>query len=193
MFTIKRSGEKGDTLIEVLVAMSILGLIVVGTLSIMNRGAAQMYDSLEKSEVRLLLNRQTESLVYARDQYLRSQSGVVLSNAYDQAAAAVWEKVREQPSLTSIPAPSDECANPEEAFFVGINYDIGRVDWGSALTSNIADGFPSPGNGIWIQKIDSDASTEQPYKDFYVRACWVQNSSTATQVMSTVVRLYDKK
>lgn len=186
-----RSLERGDTLLEVLVAITVLGVVVVGAFSLMNRGVAQMYDSMEKSEVRLLLNRQIEALTYARDQYLRAQSGTRLTTAYDQAAEQVWENVRSAPSLDDVP-PLEGC-DGARAFWLETSTEsatAGQLTFNTTIGSAVADTFPSPGNGIWVQKIDSSASV--PYKDLYIRACWVQTSSPQTQVLSTVVRLYDK-
>jgi prepilin-type N-terminal cleavage/methylation domain-containing protein len=191
MLAVKRATERGDTLIEVLVAVSVFGVIVVGAFSLMSRGVAQMYDSMERSEVRLLLNQQTEALTYARDQYLISQSGGLLTTEYDKAAERVWQGVESEFSQSSVPAVNDGCTNPDYAFYTVIDNN-GYLQRSTTVLSGVASGFPSPGNGIWMQKIDSSPGAKIPYKDFYIRACWVQNSSSQTQVLSTVVRLYDR-
>ena len=54
--------ERGDTIIEVILACSILALITVAGFSIMQRASASAYDALERSQVRLELNRQNELL-----------------------------------------------------------------------------------------------------------------------------------
>lgn len=193
----KRAAEKGDTLVEVLVAITVLSIVMVGAFSLMNRGVAQMYDSMEKSEVRLLLNRQIESLTYARDQYLLSQLDSGTLNSYDQAALAVWTQLKTAGySTATIPALDLCTGTPQNAFWIvpdaSNRLSVVSSNTSGALTSVTADGFPAPGDGIWIQKIDSLASAQVPYKDFYIRACWRQNSSPKTQVLSTVVRLYDR-
>lgn len=186
----RRTPQSGDTLIEVLVAIAVFGVVIVGAFSLMNRGIAQMYDSMEKSEVRLLLNRQIEALTYARDEYNRSSAGSLLTTTYDQAAMRTWQAVRGQHSVESIPDVTGGCSTPEHAFFITTD-ETGALALTNHITTAIADEFPSPGNGIWVQKIDSDTTTPQPYKDFYIRACWMQNTNSMTQVLSSVVRLYD--
>jgi len=191
MSAIKHSTERGDTLIEVLVAVSVFGVIVVGAFSLMSRGVAQMYDSMERSEVRLLLNEQVEALTYARDQHLVSQSGGLLATQYDIEADRAWQGVEAEFPQASVPALNAGCDDQENAFLLLID-GSGYIQHSNTILSPIADGFPSPGNGIWMQKIDSDASAKVPYIDFYIRACWTQTSNPQTQVLSTVVRLYDR-
>lgn len=189
----KHSSQRGDTLIEVLLAITVFGVAVVGAFSLMNRGVTQMYDSMEKSEVRLLLNRQTESLTYARDQYLHRLSGIALTNQHDIAAADLWVALSAIDPVDDVPA-LDNCSNTHNAFSIDRTVDASGdvyISLNSSVTG-LASDFPSPGDGIWMQKIESDATALVPYKDFYVRACWIQASSSQQQVLSTVVRLYDR-
>lgn len=193
--TKRRRSERGDTLIEVLVAISVMGIATVGTFSLMNKGLSQMYDTMERAEVRMLLNRQIESLTYARDQYLRSPSGEGLAT-YDRAARDLWAYIK-SPAVSSLDAVPDlnSCAvaNANSVFSVTMNADgsLGHVSGAAILP--IGSGFPAAGDGIWVQKIYKNSTEAQvPYTDFYIRACWMQNNSSVTQVASTIVRLYDK-
>jgi prepilin-type N-terminal cleavage/methylation domain-containing protein len=182
----KRTDERGDTLVEVLVAISVLAIVIVGAFSLMNKGVAQVYDNMERAEVRLLINRQTESLTYARDQHLRSLNGEVL-DAYDAAAAIAWNNIIAQPAL-STPPDLNNCVS-SDAFSLKRN-TTDELEFSGSVSNDVAGGFPTPGDGLWIQKMQSSAGV--PYKDFYIRACWNQNTSIQTQVISTIVRLYDR-
>ena len=184
----KPSRERGDTLIEVLVAISVFAVVVVGAFALMNRGVAQMYDSMEKAQVRMLLNGQIETLTYARDQYLRSQS-MPLTTQQDQRAKQTWDWIKAQTD-TPVAVPGlTSCTPSGSAFF--ILTDNNGMTPSSTVTNTVAAGFPSAGNGIWIQQMPSSGSVTPSYVDFYIRACWAQNSNNQTQVLSTVVRLYD--
>lgn len=197
---VKNTSERGDTLIEVLVAISVFGIIVVGTFSLMNRGASQMYDSMERSEVRLLLNGQTELLTYARDEYFQSldPEASTSMDTYDTAAKTVWNPgIRNNvTNLTGVPS-LEGCSSDNDAtnaFWLTTETN-GTISIKSRADSpfvSSATGFPSPGNGIWIQKIHSPGGVAVPYVDFYIRACWMPTSSSQTQVLSTIVRLYDQ-
>lgn len=184
----KRNNERGDTLIEVLVAISVFGIVVVGAFALMNRGVTQMYDSMEKAQVRMLLNSQTEALTYARDQYLRSES-MVLVTPQDQRAKSAWDGIKNAMDTPTTAPGLDSCTPSDSAF--SLQLDASGMSRSSTITSAVADGFPSAGNGIWIEEIPSAASVTPSFIDFYIKACWLQNSSAQTQVLSTVVRLYD--
>lgn len=184
----RRGSERGDTLVEVLVALSVMGIAVVGTMSLMNRGVTQMYDTMERSEVRLLLDRQVESLTYARDQYIWSLSGGTLTG-HDANAKDLWEdQVRTIPSVDTVPELNN-CSDTSRAFVITTDTD-GNLS-ATTTVQAVASGFPAPGDGIWMQKMHN-GTVPVRYTDFYIRACWRQASSPATQVVSTVVRLYDK-
>ncbi len=191
--SLKKSTQAGDTLVEVLVAVAVLAVVLVGTFSLMNKGVTQMYDSMERSEVRLLLDRQTEALSYARDEFFIRDSGDTSGYVVNVAAANAWQTIRTEalvPSLSTVPALEDGCSTTTGAF--AITRDGSNNLAISAITQAKATGFPSPGDGIWIQKISSPTGLLVPYKDFYIRACWWPTGSLNMQVMSTVVRLYDK-
>ena len=191
--------SRGDTLIEVMMAISIMAIVVVGTFSVMNKGLANMYDSLEVSEVQQLINRQAESLRYARDQYLARKNGHTLS-ASDNEAADVWVNslgnasgVGNWSGETAVPR-MDNCDVTTNAFFIqrsagGASIAVGTNN--SFGFKAVAAGFPSPGNGIWIQRTSTAAGV--PYKDFFIRACWESvGGGDEKQVLSTIVRLYDQ-
>lgn len=190
--------ERGDTLVEVLVAIAVFGVVIVGAFSLMNKSVAQMYDSMERSEVRLLLNRQIEALTYARDEYFLAADAGFVADSFDTAARDAWSALQTASTYTintGVPA-LDSCnvTNPQNTFWLDTSSGVVTLHSGnSGAVVVTAGGFPSPGDGIWIQKIDGTAASAViPYKDFYIRACWKKTSSSQTQTLSTVVRLYDK-
>lgn len=189
----QRNRQAGDTLVEAMVAISVLAVVLVSTFSLLSRGVAQMYDSMERSEVRMLLDRQTESLNYARDQYLQQVAGKTLAGG-DLAAANAWASLKNEttyPSVTTVPSMESGCSDKTNAFYMTRDGGNNIVVSNSITGSGLASGFPAPGDGIWMQKI-AESTNPVPYKDFFVRACWQSTGSTQIQVMSTVVRLYDR-
>lgn len=181
--SVRKNMQRGDTLIEVLMAISITGIVIVSSISVMNKGVASMYDSMERIEVRQLMNRQIETLIYARDQYAAKLAG---STDVDGNASNIWDSMAATPNQTSVPAV-DNC-NPKDAFATDKHGTSGNIIFIPA-GNGIAGGFPKPGDGLWVQKI-SNSTIPVKYVDFYVRACWQPTSSQVTQVLSSVVRLY---
>lgn len=189
MHTIKEHNrERGDTLIEVLVAVSVFGVVVVGAFALMNKGVTQMYDSMEKSQVRMLLNGQVEALTYARDQYMRAQT-TALTTDTDKRAKNTWEGIKGALDTPTTPPALANCSPSDSAFSIVMS-DTG-MSRSTSIQAAVAEDFPSPGKGIWIEEIPSNGAITPSFIDFYVKACWLQNSSSQTQVLSTVVRLYD--
>jgi Tfp pilus assembly protein PilV len=181
--------ENGDTLVEVLLAMAVLGIAMVGVFAMMNRGVTEMYDSMERTQVRGLIDQQIETLIYARDQSLRdgSAEGIANMTVQDKAAATAWGTLKSAPSST--PSGIEDCS-AQNAFYMNQNA-YGHVILTSSVISATSNGFPSAGDGVWVQK-NNGASGGVSYVDLYVRACWGQNSAPGTRVLSSVVRLYDK-
>lgn len=182
--------ERGDTLIEALIALSVLAIISVGSFSLMSRGVAQTYDSMERAQVRMLMNSQAEVLNYMRDEYIKSEkAGTGQAVQYNPAVAKAWSDSIRNTTTTLSEAPSLSNCTPTNAFWV-IDSKGGNIGYNSAGIEGISGEFPSPGDGIWIQKVVNNTGP-QHYIDFFIRACWRQNSNAQTQVLSTVVRLYD--
>lgn len=183
--------ERGDTLIEVLMAMAILALVFVSTFSVLSKGVSLMYGSMERVEVRQALNQQVESLQYARDAYLQSQTPAAATMTdQDKAAATVWKTVRDAtwaPDMLTIPELNDCSAS--NAFY--ITQQSGTLTAVNTIDHALADGFPSVGNGIWVQRLSSPLTAKVAYKDYYVKACWQPDASGVQQALSSVVRLYD--
>lgn len=178
--------QRGDTIIEVILASTILSLITVSSFAIMQRASASAYDALERSTVRLQLNGQAELLNYFRDVHNKA----VADGVTPTGQAAVWNTISGS-ALNNTTAPALNACSPPGGttpFYLERN---GTVEYRAVVGSvSTAAGLPSPGNGIWITRVDPGSAPARNYHDFYIMACW---SSTVggTQNMSSVVRLYD--
>ena len=197
----RHTKERGDTLVEVLVALSVLAIVLVGIFSLMNKGVARVYDSMERVEVRAVIDRQIESLIYARDEYIKSLTAGSSANVYDTAAANAWRNIRNNSWVNRVSSVTavDQCYStspPSQAFFIDRATAIGgenvivakRLDPGQ---KGVALNFPEPGKGLWIQK-RVDSTSPVPYIDLYIKACWPSTENGSTQYISSIVRLYDK-
>src|SRR5688572_22723676 len=75
--------QRGDTLVEVLMSLVVLSMVIVGAVTLMNRGLQSAQIALEHSQARQEVNRQLELLRYLRDQYsinAASTDGVTWNN-----------------------------------------------------------------------------------------------------------------
>lgn len=178
--------ERGDTIIEVILASAMLALITVSSFAIMQRASSSSYDAMERSIIRLRITGQVELINYFRDQYISAQINKV------PVASTPGQGWVTMTSVPTSPAPSLEtCAAPAGAFYLN-RTTSGTIQY-QVATSGItaATGMPSPGKGLWISRVDASSNApKKKYQEFYVVACWPTTTS-GEQRMSSVVRLYD--
>ena len=193
--------QKGDTLVEVLLAMAVFAVVMMIGLSAMNNGMSRALASLQLTMARNTMDSQAEALRFANAAYIsefRSDGGAVTS-----AAARVW-----QDQLTAgaqgTATPLDACDRGLSAFVLSrsdLSYHgrdtiinavtYPRIAYGTDADSNaITDPSASyrRSEGIWVEKVHR-ANTN--YYDFHIRACWSAPGSNVNTTLGTIVRLYD--
>lgn len=204
-----RQKERGDTIIEVLFAVTVFALVAVGSMSIMNQGTAAAQRALEVTLVRQQIDAQAQALRYIHQAYVAAyqRGGPALSETADQ-----WRKMNEkgvaQASAFGVTAGNVCSSVPNGAFLV--NARQARM-WDSALT--IA---PPPGEslppyaqviynddssigsafGIWIEavpSVDTGEANTPGFVDFHIRACWDSAGSPVPSTLGTIVRLYEPR
>ncbi|MFZ1458682.1 MAG: hypothetical protein WAT17_02265 [Candidatus Saccharimonadales bacterium] len=197
--------ERGDTIIEVILACSILALITVAGFSIMQRASASAYDALERSQVRLELNRQNELLNYLRDAYITAEvTGQQIPASSDVGyatnPAAIWQRISDRlttnASDTGTAAPGlNTCTIPsssdKDSFYITRNGSNEVIVGTAAIVA--ATGLPEPGKGLWVKRVKPSGynamNAKRRYMDFYILSCW-QTTSAAIQYMSSIARIY---
>lgn len=197
--------KKGDTLIEVMFAVSVFAAIMVGGLALMNSGLAKTQGTLQLSMARNAIDSQAEALRYLNASYIANYPNVSSS-----ASATQWSNIATRASygrasnLQSCPANTSEF--PDGAFVIDTQsitrqegsrlrpastyprlvYSSGGVEVNDS--NLIADknrlNFRQA-EGIWIEPVRGDG-----YYDFHIRACWNAPGSNAPTTLGTIVRLY---
>jgi prepilin-type N-terminal cleavage/methylation domain-containing protein len=172
--------QAGDTLVEVLMAIVIISVIIVGAITVMNRGLTAAQIALEHSQVRLSVNGQIEMLRYARDEYVQSKNG---------PSASQWSAVIAATNQQPVNYDSGcGITSGKQAFFMTKGAaQVNRNNYTVATPATVA----TPGTGLWVESVASAAGIVPAYVDFVVRACWSGLGSTSQQRTVTAVRLYD--
>ncbi|RYC76094.1 PulJ/GspJ family protein [Candidatus Nanoperiomorbus periodonticus] len=193
----RNQAERGDTLVEVTVAMAVLGLMLAASLAVINRGLMGVSNAVERTSVRASLSSQAELLRYVFD------DPVTNKDVYDKILS------RTQPN-NNLGQNGCEIGN-NSGFYLSVNNKTGTppveihalnqadtVD----LTNNVY-GQPEAGDdkgnslGIWIEgdKHDGQKDGMPGYIDFYVRACWTPHAAQqpGSGRMESNVRVYYKK
>lgn len=183
------NSQRGDTIIEVILASAMLALVTVSTFAIMQRASSSAYDAMERSAVRLQLNGQIELLNYFRDSYSQA---AVNGDPITGTPAEMWQTIANNATTPPVSAPPtlETCAAPAGAFYISRSTS-GPAKYQILTNNTAATGLPVPGSGLWIAKISpTGAAPLKKYQEFYIVACW-PTTTAGEQRMSSVVRLYD--
>lgn len=199
---LKNLRQRGDTLIEVLFAVSIFAAVMVGTIVIMNQGIASAQNALEINLVRNQIDTQAELLRHLNNAKLTSigRDGTNESAEWDKLVGqgASTGNTSYQPSTEADPydqigsfADCQPDQLPNNAFFLnpkptggsGDNY-VQRKDkiveanvFAQVQPGDDSNDLPVA-NMLWIQPVAStrdSSNTLLPltnYYDFHIRACW---------------------
>lgn len=205
------SRQRGDTIIEVMIATAIASLTIMSILALMNRNLATIQLAVESTIVRQNIDSQSEILRFLKDEYLANRSS-------ESGYSAIWQDITDVKNRDNImieATPFGEC-NPREPtkafYFTQSGSGDEDVDISSISMRRVSSGFKDangingtdgdpfedvqafarPGEGLWIEPVISeDQSTRQTrYVDFHVRACWYPPYSGPTSTMGTIIRLY---
>ncbi len=197
--------RRGDTIIEVMLAITIFSMIAVGTLVLMNRSIGSIQTSLEVTLVRQQIDTQVELLRMVHSQ--AREAGLV--EAATNWAAITNTAVASVAPLSSLVSGGDCVAAPTGTTKFIINPETGRFNASAVFTKAGDATSPAPyamvrvsaigqvvAEGVWAQVIRGGSSDPtQPnypqYYDFHVRACWAGAEGSVPVTLGTITRIYD--
>jgi len=207
--------ERGDTIIEVLFAVTVFAMVAVGTLTIMNQGTATAQRSLEITLVRAQIDAQAEAIRYIHQAYVTSfQTG----GAAPTGTAAEWVKMTNKTTgkganqasafgqttgtvcPTTTPGERPFILNARAATILGTTPAM-TPPAGISLPPFAQVQYNNPPNaltvartyGIWIEAVPSTLANATGFVDFHIRACWESPGSAAPVTLGTIVRLYEPR
>ncbi len=208
--------QAGDTLIEVLFAITIFALIVVSALALMNQGTASAQRSLEMTLVRQEMDNQAETLRFLHEAYVTNYQTGYESNPNLTLTGPTGEfykiiqavKAAGIVSATPIEGIS-VCPTPPNGSFV-LNTRTGAVitnqtifttpaTYAQLVFDTITPNSLTASAGLWIEAVRSVPNTTDPaqaktgYIDFHIRACWDTVGASQPKSMGTIVRLYEPR
>jgi len=213
---LKRRLQRGDTLIEVLFAVSVFSFVVVSALTIMNQGTAASQRSLEITLVRQQVDAQAETLRFMHDAYVAAYQSHIVFNTTDAATspAEEWYKMMAAKGNVITAASAFESAAtcpaaPSGAFIVDPR-NVAFVTKANALQPSTnfsqvtyqSNGVFDSAKGLWVEAVRSTLSAEQAsdgaqsnagYVDFHIRACWESAGLPVASRTGTIVRLYEPR
>ena len=210
---LSRAHQRGDTLIEVLFAVTVFSLVVVGALSVMNQGTAASQRALEITLVRQQMDAQAETLRFLHDSYVAAYQPGLTYNTSDASTspAEEWYRIMSYVSASGITsatafAEQQRCAStaPTGSFIVNprIGQAMAPVSYQPAAIWPQLDynglGVMTGSSGMWVEAVRSGASSDPDqaragYVDFHIRACWDAPGLSNSMNLGTIVRLYEPR
>lgn len=205
-------GQRGDTIIEVLFAITVFAMVAVGSLSIMNQGTATAQRALEITLVRQQIDAQAEAIRYIHQAYVASyQKGA----ATPAGTAAQWPAMTSKTTGKGATSASefgqtdtDQCPAvlPGEKPFI-LNARTAKIASAPPAMSPPADGSLPPFSqilynddssinrayGLWVEAVPSVTLDGPGFVDFHIRACWIGPGTGAPMTLGTIVRLYEPR
>jgi type II secretory pathway pseudopilin PulG len=177
-FTTVRRNDGGDTLIEVIFAITVFSFIVVTAMSLMNQGAAAAQRSLEITTVRQQM-----------EEYYK-----VIQEATGRGEASKFG----DPKLCTTRDLKDFILNSRTAKLITTKIQPGVFKAAPiyAQITFITGNQVLNSEGIWIEGIRSDDSVDSTapgYIDYHIRACWDVPGSNLPMNLGTIVRLYEPR
>lgn len=192
--------DKGDTIIEVLFAVTIFSLVAIGGLSLMNQGTAMAQRSLEIGLVRQQIDQQADALKFLNQAY-------VADYGKRGSATTQWKTVIEDNAVDRAQdfnsvVRDGKCTLPSSAgrpFALDINKLLSQPKITPSVdTATYArvrqDNGTAHAEGIWIQAVRSPQQESRPgVYDFHIYACWATPGQEQPMTIGTIVRLYEPR
>lgn len=181
---------RGDTIIEVILAITVFSMVSVATITIMNQGTNAAQRALEITHVRQEIDAQAEALRAAQQ-------------AAAEGSFTAWNQIAQHGNTNTY---TDDSHCPRSSGDVSGAFIMdGRT--GQPYTSNwledinlassppyaqvLYDTGTPKSYGIWIERSFTEGGNVPDLYTFTVNACWQGAGLDHTLRLETVVRLYD--
>ncbi|MBC7868848.1 hypothetical protein H7X69_01550 [Candidatus Saccharibacteria bacterium] len=186
--------QTGDTLIEVLFAVTVFSLVAVGSLSIMNQGTATAQRSLEITLVRQEIDGQAEALRFIHDSYIAAYPNVVSGEVSGEWSKIIAKSIAQASAFGTCPA-----TRPAGAFI--LNTKTAKLEPDTKLTFAVPTysqlrynaSVLMSAEGLWVEAVAGPLGTSSRSIDFHIRACWQSSAQTTPMTLGTIVRLYEPR
>jgi len=185
--------ERGDTLIEVLIAITILSVAVVTAQAVMSYGQSIALRSVERTSTQGLINSQFSYVRYAKDRaatgddamwdaiIARANTNAVVSETCDANPANQYPRTETGMFFINEEVALDPPSGNIEDSVQGYTFN------GSPSRPRSPSDAPSPGDGIWLLARSGGGGS---YYDFYAKACWTSLVGPQMDQATSVLRLY---
>ena len=197
--------QRGDTIIEVMVAFAVFAMVAVGALTVMNQGTASAQNTLETTLVRQEIDKQAEMLRFLHQAYTSNPNDSTgPSSKFAKIIELTEDAGLSQPSTFGQACTQSLPGDANRRFVLRPDGDTlpssdikPIADLNVATSAPYAKVSPAVGStpitsyGIWVEPVlsNNDQDTNR-YIDFHVRACWDSAQGDVSRTLGTIIRLY---
>lgn len=187
------NSSKGDTIIEVLLAVTVFSVVAVAAMGIMNHGVAVAQQALETTQVKQQIDSQAEALRAAHQAKIQNDP-----------RKTIWEGLPVNTASSTAVNPSVCAPIPTGAFVMNprtgmkSTFNPQPMDADSPMPyagiwfANETDTTVKSTNGLWIEAKQYGAVEGiRGYREFRIRACWPVAGSSIPKTIETLVRLHE--
>lgn len=157
---ILRQNQRGDTLVEVLLATVIIAVVLSGAYALTNRATRLNQSAIERTTVSNIMSEQIEQIRGIR------------TSGYGMAA---WKEIETNKVRTTQPRFSTTDCSPtpgSQPFYVSRNKSLNDYNNAAMIVTYTTGNDMDPNDlfDVWIEAYYPAATSD--YIDFHVRACW---------------------
>lgn len=188
--------QRGDTIVEVVLAFAVFSLVSVGAMTVMGQGTNASQRALEITLVRQQIDAQAEALRAAHQAFTASTVGTgtqwrqfalanTASNTVTYTDSTTCPSNIDQVSNSFILDPRNGTFVTGTAWFQDINLRTSKP-YAQVETAGGVRAY-----GMWIEREFRDGGTLPDSFNFSIRACWYGAGLNVPLQLETVVRLYE--
>mgnify|MGYP007112974128 CR=1 FL=1 len=174
--------NKGDTIVEVPLATTVLSAILFTSWSIVNR-ASQI--SMAARQRVYMVDQLKEQAEIIESYYLNDDGKTAVSQGVFGAstlAAASGSDIKDNPceaSRTGADQPANSITPTKSYYF----------NEGAIVSSNMKSINSYDNARLWVQRVpvDADSNGTIDYNDFFVQSCWVSSGGTQQEENSKII------
>ena len=185
--------QRGDTIIEMVMAFAIFAIAAIGTLTVLNKGVATTQRNLEITLVREQIDSQAEMIRYAHNTQSPAWDAMIASSSLVATPLALDKSCTATSAITNgfFLQPNINTANPSNTQFTrkGIaSTTFKRPDTYAKIDYT---GAAAVSSGIWVQATRAQQGGSVSAYDFYIHACWDSAGLATPMTLGTIVRVYE--
>lgn len=189
--------DRGDTIIELMLAFAIFAMAIMGTFAIMNKGLAVSQQSLEVTLVREQMDAQAELVRYLSEKSSELWSGTdgikdnfVVTGAVGSLSPSACPTAAEVEIAQGFFLATEATGGPYPIDDKITLHKIEDSNYQPATTYAKVDHETPIAQGIWLQIAEAEGGGAY---DVYIHACWDSvGGGGRVATLGTIVRIYDR-